>query len=137
MKIRLCLLDTSENLVLPNIRNVKFSFGCEISLSSTFLSKLLEFIGNTEKLKISWFDLSAEHLDIITRKLTKLRELKFDYYIDRKGLQIIQENIEMFNEKPHLFRIDSLTIEKYKKQFFNNDTEEDNPEEQESSGSEI
>lgn len=108
------MLDTSENLVLPDIRNVEMFSGFRQILSSQFISKLFHFIENTEKLKFSWFDLTAEHLDIVTKKLRKLRVLEFNVLIDREVLQIIQENIEKFNENPRLSKNGSLTLEKHK-----------------------
>lgn len=106
--------DSDDNFVLPDIRNVEFAFNAEFN--DQFIAKLLDFIGNTVKFELSGENLSNESLDTITRKLRKLQALKISGGVDQKGLQIIQENMKRFNESPHLFRIDSLTLAEYKKQ---------------------
>lgn len=107
-----------EDLKLPVIKKVSLAFN-EFVTKEIF-ENFLDVLNNMNEFKfdvcgILW-DKSL-YLNIVSRKLLKLENLRYAYMcapypLEHSVLEQIESSVQQFNRAPHLFRIESETIEK-------------------------
>lgn len=104
------------NYHLPVIEDVHFSFNDCISITQALI--LVQFMKNMSSYCFhGWRNYSPNYLEMITRELPNLMNLKIDGYlmeyegIERSLLNQIKGNVQKFNYRPNVFRINGREID--------------------------
>lgn len=106
-------LNLNKDLQLPEIERIEFSFNDGIN--NQHLRKLLKFFKNASSFYVNadWPKFNKTSLQIIIRELTRLKLFELSRYSDREVLHKISEadwkkikdNIQKFNQNPHLIKV--------------------------------